>query len=460
MTIFVRPLDRISFLYPFLIYGSASLIGIAIAHTNNPWLLFLTLPLLIHRISPLFVTLFFIFYTGLIPHQSNAKAPFDFQIKAISLKTTPFQTLYRYDGTVKGHGKACYFSNDKLLSASTYHIEKGSLQSGMIKTQRLKPASDKISLPYKRFLLKKKVAAFIKKRYKKREHQELLTALTTGLRTNHLMSYQFSRLGLAHLLAISGFHFALLGYLLYRSLTPFLAPSSTNIYLLILLTVYFIFLGPTPSISRAYIAAFLVLLAPLVHQKPNPINALGFALCIALIANPHIALNVGFQLSFAATLGILALTKTLLKWINRALPPPSPFEQKRSHFPLFFKLGKPIRPLIALNLSVHLATLPIILSSFHTFPLASLIYNLFFPFLITLSLALFCLQLHALNAYLLHIIHQLLAAPPTPFLFECTFTLPLFLTPLLLAYGLRLKEAIYTERFIFKEIIPHFHWRV
>ncbi|MCH9614189.1 MAG: hypothetical protein SP1CHLAM54_12050 [Chlamydiia bacterium] len=443
MTILARPLDRIAFLYPYLIYGAAALIGIAIAKTGMPFLLLFTLPLLMHRITPLFIALFFILYAQIIPHHSNATAPFDFKIHSMTTKTTPFHTLYRYDGTVNGFGRVCYFSRDQSLKAPVYRIEKGSLKNGYIKCRKPIPQSKKTSLAYKRFQLKKKVAAFIKKNYPTREHHELLTALTTGIRTNHLMTYQFARLGLAHLLAISGFHFALLGYLLYRCLLPFLAPSSTNIYLLILLSIYFVFLGPSPSISRAYIAALLVLFAPFVHQHPNPINALGFALMVALIANPHIAQNAGFQLSFAATLGILTGTKTILNWINRLLPPPTPYELKRTHYPLFYKLSKPIRPLLALNLSVHLATLPILLTTFHTFPLASLIYNLFFPFLITLTLALFCLQLHALNIPLLHLIHHLLSAPPSPLLLDLTIPLPLILTPLLLALTLRTKEAVY-----------------
>lgn len=440
MTILIRPLDRLSHKYPLLFYGVAAFIGVLITRTGNGYFLLFLIPLLIHRISPLFITLIFALYTYITPHHSSGSGPFTFHIDSISYKTSPYNTVYRYNGTIKGHGRITYTSPQKVLKNPTYFVEKGTLRNGFLRARTLTPLSAKKSLAYKRFELKEKAASFIKKHYPVKEHADLITALTTGLRKNHLLSYQFSRLGLAHILAISGFHFGLIAYLLFRLLSPFMRMTTANTFVLIILSLYFIFLGPSPSISRAFVASLIILFAPFVGRAPLSIDALGCALLICLAFDPHAAVGAGFQLSFAATLGILTLTPRTLRAINRFWPPPEASELRFSPFAFLLKLGKPIRALIALNLSVHLVTLPIILTHFQIFPLASLVYNLFFPFLITLSMSLFLLGLHPLNIPLLHLMHTLLSYPPTQFLFNLSFTLPILLTPFLLMYGLRASE--------------------
>ena len=67
-----------------------------------------------------------------------------------------------------------------------------------------------------------------------------------------------------------------------------------------------------------------------------------------------------------------------------------------------------IRKTLSLNAAVCLFSLPVLLHLFHKFPLLSLIYNLFFPFCVTLALALlFCGLLLSFFPYLSGIVHAL-----------------------------------------------------
>ena len=162
------------------------------------------------------------------------------------------------------------------------------------------------------------------------------------------------------------------------------------VLLLFLLGAYAFYLGSAPSISRAWIALFLFLIARYLSYRFSILNALGIALLYALIESPFIIFNIGFQLSFAATLAIL-LFYTPLEKIFQLLLPKRSLTATLALAPLD-RLGylttSYMRKALALNGAVSLFTLPLILLHFQKFPLLSFIYNLFFPPLFSLILIL------------------------------------------------------------------------
>lgn len=79
-------------------------------------------------------------------------------------------------------------------------------------------------------------------------------------------------------------------------------------------------MGNAPSISRAWIGVMIYLVGLLFSFRPSALNALGVALLTALVIDPLVIIEVGFQLSFGATLGILLFYKLFEEKLQILLP--------------------------------------------------------------------------------------------------------------------------------------------
>ena len=120
------------------------------------------------------------------------------------------------------------------------------------------------------------------------------------------------RAGLSHLLAVSGLHVGLiLGgfWWLFGGMSDRLAALGGAS----VLVLYGCLVGPRPSLLRAAVMALLVILALVLERPPRALNSLCAALIVMLSFDPAVAFDLGFQLSFLATTGILLLTPRLLR---------------------------------------------------------------------------------------------------------------------------------------------------
>ncbi len=122
----------------------------------------------------------------------------------------------------------------------------------------------------------------------------------------------FRRAGLSHLLAVSGQNVALLALLVMPLLAALGMPLRTRLlWILAAIAVYVPLAGGGPSIVRAGVMGALGLLATLAGRRSSRLYALVVAALMTLAIDPGIAADVGWQLSFAAVLGILALAGPL-----------------------------------------------------------------------------------------------------------------------------------------------------
>ena len=120
------------------------------------------------------------------------------------------------------------------------------------------------------------------------------------------------RAGLSHLLAVSGLHVGLiLGgfWWLFGGMSDRLTALGGASVLLL----YGCLVGPRPSLLRAAVMALLVILALVLERPPRTLNSLCAALIVILCFDPAVAFDLGFQLSFLATAGILLLAPRLLR---------------------------------------------------------------------------------------------------------------------------------------------------
>lgn len=129
-------------------------------------------------------------------------------------------------------------------------------------------------------------------------------------------SEDFRRAGLSHMLAVSGENVTLLALLAMPLLGALGIPLRERlVWVLALIAVYVPLAGAGPSIQRAGVMGAVGVLATLAGRRASRLYALLLALGVTLAVDPGIAADVGWQLSFAAVLGILALAAPLRRAI-------------------------------------------------------------------------------------------------------------------------------------------------
>ena len=163
----------------------------------------------------------------------------------------------------------------------------------------------------------------------------------------------YQRTGVVHLFSVSGLHVAMVLGLIWFLLSFIkLRPLIRLILGAMVLSGYGFMTGWCASILRASVMALLGLLALTVKRKNDVYNALGVAAWVVLIFQPGELFQVGFQLSFITTLGIIYLTP----WLEKKL-----------------YCGK----LLAVPLAAFLSSTPILAYHFSQVSLISPLANIF-----------------------------------------------------------------------------------
>ena len=151
---------------------------------------------------------------------------------------------------------------------------------------------------------------------------ELISSMVLGRKAVDLpypIQEQFLQAGLAHILAASGFHVSLLLGLVLGITQRF----KVSLRFFIGVGILFLYVGLTglqPSILRASLMGIAGLLGLLTERKVNATRSLLVIATILLLINPLWIIDLGFQFSFLATLGLIVTLPPLLKQLD-FLPP-------------------------------------------------------------------------------------------------------------------------------------------
>ncbi|MBR0447906.1 MAG: ComEC/Rec2 family competence protein [Clostridia bacterium] len=131
----------------------------------------------------------------------------------------------------------------------------------------------------------------------------------------------FNGSGLSHLLVVSGLHLTLLAVALRGILRRLGCGYRLSAALTLLaLPVFVLLVGATPSVLRAAIMCGVWLIGLMLCRRADGLNSLGLAAVILVLVNPYYLLSAGFQLSFAATAGVLCITPRLCRNMLRYDP--------------------------------------------------------------------------------------------------------------------------------------------
>ncbi|MFH1784144.1 MAG: DNA internalization-related competence protein ComEC/Rec2, partial [bacterium] len=143
------------------------------------------------------------------------------------------------------------------------------------------------------------------------EQASLLSGILLGMRKNISAGIQdaFSNSGMMHVLAVSGLHVGLVGAFCFMLLKRLYVPHKIGAAVAIVLVFVYAFVtGGRPSAMRAALMVAFGLSAFILERDKNFYHSLALACLVILVLNPMNLFDVGFQLSFVATLSILYFT--------------------------------------------------------------------------------------------------------------------------------------------------------
>jgi competence protein ComEC len=174
--------------------------------------------------------------------------------------------------------------------------------------------------------------------------------------------------GTAHIIAISGFNFAIIAGLLATTFGRWLGRWRGMLAALLGIVFYAVFVGGGAAVVRAAIMGGFAVFARQIGRRQNGLNTLAFIAALMALANPHVLWDVGFQLSFAATLGLVLyaapLTQAFTAFASRHVRP------ERAE-----RLAGPVGEYLLFTLAAQLTTLPVALYHFRRLSLVSLVAN-------------------------------------------------------------------------------------
>jgi len=194
----------------------------------------------------------------------------------------------------------------------------------------------------------------------------ILLGLDKDIPENLEIAYQET--GTAHIIAISGFNMAILAGIFSGVFTRLSNRYWAAALTLCTVTIYTVLVGGSPSVVRAAIMSVMGLGAHLIGRREAGLNALGITAGLMCLFNPMLIDDASFQLSFAATLGLVVFGSPLSDWVKQRLEKRLP-EEKVEAF------SKPIVNYLLLTLAAQVTTLPVIAYHFGRISVSSLVVN-------------------------------------------------------------------------------------
>ncbi|HSJ87664.1 MAG TPA: ComEC/Rec2 family competence protein [Anaerolineales bacterium] len=196
----------------------------------------------------------------------------------------------------------------------------------------------------------------------------ILLGVDTGL-TDRLQQ-AFKNTGTAHIIAISGFNISIIAGLFVTFFSKFLGPRRGSILAILGIIFYTLLVGADAAVVRAAIMGSLALFARQVGRRQFALNTLLAVAFVMCLWNPLYIWDVGFQLSFFATLGLILYAEPFSNFANRIIT--RYFPQSTAE-----KVAELFSEFVLLTFAAQLTTIPIMAYQFQRISLVSFIANPF-----------------------------------------------------------------------------------
>ncbi|MEA3351755.1 MAG: ComEC/Rec2 family competence protein [Chloroflexota bacterium] len=194
----------------------------------------------------------------------------------------------------------------------------------------------------------------------------ILLGIETGI--PQPVKEDFKNTGTSHVIAISGFNITIVAGIFAAFFGRFLDPRKGAIAAATGIAIYTILVGADAAVVRSAIMGGFSLFASQVGRRQHGINTLTFVAALMSLQNPHVPWDIGFQLSFAATLGLVLyadpLSQAFIKFVSRHVPATTAK-----------KIAGPVGEYILFTLAAQITTLPIMAYHFGSISLSAFITN-------------------------------------------------------------------------------------
>jgi competence protein ComEC len=199
----------------------------------------------------------------------------------------------------------------------------------------------------------------------------LLAGILLGDESGISQSVQtaFNNTGTRHIIAISGFNISIIAGLFLALFGKLLGARRGAWAAGIGIGIYTLLVGADAAVVRAAIMGILALVALQTGRQSFALNALAFSAAMMALVNPLVIWDVGFQLSFAATLGIILYAEPFRTRVDQWL-------LNHMHADWVKRLSRPINDYLLLTIAATVTTLPILLFYFHRLSLFSFPANI------------------------------------------------------------------------------------
>ena len=213
----------------------------------------------------------------------------------------------KYGDIVSFSGVFKNFQGQRNFGGFNYReYEKQEKVAGIIELDDYKQIGQNKDALYYIYSLRNNLKDTIYKKYNDKE-ASFLCGILIGERkdVDEKIVNDFKGANLSHILAISGMHITYVVWGFRFVLNKILNSRRKQNYILIVMIIVFaMFTGASPSCLRACIMAIVVIIAELTFNEVDFIRSLLFSFIIIFLINPYNIFSVGMWLSFLATLGL------------------------------------------------------------------------------------------------------------------------------------------------------------
>ena len=178
----------------------------------------------------------------------------------------------------------------------------------------------------------------------------------------------FTNTGTSHIIAISGFNITIIAGLFATFFSRILNPRQGAIAATVGITLYTILVGADAAVLRAAIMGGLTLFAQQIGRRQSGLNAIAAASFFMAVFNPQLPWDISFQLSLAATLGLILYADPLQQGFVKIAARYIPYKRAK-------RLSQPVGEYILFTFAAQLTTFPITIYHFHRLSLTSFLTN-------------------------------------------------------------------------------------
>ena len=168
----------------------------------------------------------------------------------------------------------------------------------------------------------------------------------------------FRNMGISHILCASGINVVYLSMLVNKILKSLrIKRRYRNSFLIVILILYNLVVGFTPSLTRAVIMSILSLVGDIFFYNANSLSNLIIAAIAIIFVNPFVIYNVAFQFSFVATLFIILFLEGVEKIFDK------------------IKINRVLNELISTSIVVYIGIMPIEIYNFNRISIVGIFIN-------------------------------------------------------------------------------------